>query len=86
MKFIQQLPFYSFMDGDVLEVGLWESSENICEHQNLEENTCLAGAYYGTTDEMEPKFCARHFFQDVVSGDGKSNYKLISTEEAQKYL
>jgi hypothetical protein len=57
---------------------LWQSNENICEFQDDPPNACdPSGLFYGTTDSREPKFCARHFYQQVVAGDGESNYKLI---------
>lgn len=78
MKFIKLLPFDSILDDDKLDCGLWQSKKNICEFQSdLKVQKCdTSGFYYGTTDELEPKFCARHFYQLVVSGDGKSNYTL----------
>ena len=84
MKFIKTLPIYSELDGDFLDVGAWESEENICELQ--EDKRCLKNniEYFGTTDSREPKFCFKHFIVDVVSGDGKTNYKLISEKEMKK--
>lgn len=84
MKFIKHLPYNSTIDGDKLDCALWESEKNICEfnheHQPDPSDTngeCdTSGHYYGTSDEREPKFCARHFYQIVVSGDGMSNYGL----------
>lgn len=86
MQFIKALPVYSLLDDNVMDVGLWESAKNICEFATDPNEFCVEGNYYGTTDEYEPKFCAKHFFGEVVSGDGKTNYKLITEKEAQKYL
>lgn len=85
MKFIKLLPFDSILDDDPIDCALWQSEDNLCEFQM--HNPALAGQarvgncdnsgfYYGTSDEDEPKFCAKHFYQQVVNGDGKSNYKL----------
>lgn len=76
MKFIKTLPFESVIGDTVAPVGLFESEENICEL--IHHSGCdTSGRYYGTEDEREPKFCARHYYQEIVSGDGQSNYKLI---------
>lgn len=86
MKFIKVLPFYSELDNDFLDCGLWEEEYNICELQ--EDGKCLKNntEFFGTTDSTEPKFCFRHFRLDVVSGDGKTNYKLVSKKEMEKKL
>jgi hypothetical protein len=79
MKYIKALPYNSVLDEDELTCGLWKSKENVCEYQHMYDDAGLcdtSGYYYGTADEYEPKFCARHFYQNVVSGDGKDNYKL----------
>ena len=34
------------------------------------------GISYGTTEETDPKVCARHFYQEVVHGDGRTNSML----------
>jgi hypothetical protein len=77
------MPFYSELDDSQTDCGLWESETNVCEFQG-ERGTVGAcdtsGLYYGTTDSREPKFCARHFYQLVVSGDGTTNYRLIDDE------
>jgi len=84
MKLIKLLPFKSVLDDQELPVALWKSKENLCEYHDPQAVTQFdsvgecdnSGYYYGTADELEPKFCARHFYQLVVNGDGKSNYKL----------
>ena len=76
LKFVKQMPFNSLHDNIKLEVGLWKAQQNQCEL--AERSNCDdSGLYYGTLDQMEPKFCARHFYQDVASGDGIDMYKLI---------
>jgi hypothetical protein len=74
-KFIKILLYNSILDDSITDCALWQSEENICD---LKKNGVCddSGYYYGTSDDREPKFCARHFYQDVVSGDGKTNYKL----------
>lgn len=86
MKFIKVLPFFSELDNDFLDCGLWESDTNICELQ--EDNTCTkySTEYFGTTDSREPKFCFKHFRLDVVSGDGHTNYKLITAKEYEQKM
>lgn len=78
MKLIKMLPFDSVMDQDTTDCALWTDNENLCEYQtDLKAGICdTSGMFYGTSDEREPKFCARHFYQLVVSGDGITNYGL----------
>ena len=82
MKFLKLLPFESALGEDRLPCALWQKKKgdpDLCEYSNDQtgERCDTSGLYYGTDDEGEPKFCARHFYQRVVSGDGKSNYKLV---------
>lgn len=83
MKYVKQLPFDSILDGDITDAALWsrddDDPESLCEFQSSQEKDgkCdTSGLFYGTGDSREPKFCARHFYQHVVNGDGKTNYKL----------
>ena len=76
LKHVKQMPFFSFLDGHKLEVCLWKSKHLICEFDG--KGRCdESGYFYGTLDSREPKFCARHFYQEIVSGNGKTNYKLV---------
>lgn len=86
MKFIKALPFYSKLGEDYLDCGLWESDTNLCEL--IEEGNCTKNSteYFGTTDSLEPKFCFKHFRLTVVSGDGITNYKLVSAKEVEQEL
>jgi hypothetical protein len=80
MKYTKEAPFSTVLDGDVIPTHLYRREEgelNPCDCQNDKESCDNSGIYYGTDDEREPKFCARHFFQVVASGNGKTNYKLI---------
>ena len=80
MKFIKLMPFESEMDGDKTPCGLWSGEDNLCDYNDKARsagNCDDSGFYYGTDNELEPKFCARHFYQFVVSGDGKTNYQLV---------
>jgi hypothetical protein len=78
MKYIKDMPFYSVLGEDQTDCGLWQSDENICELKDDPPNVCdHSGLFYGTTDSREPKFCARHFYQHLVAGDGETNYKLV---------
>ena len=77
MKLIQQLPFESQFDDQRLECGLWQSDENICDLNGGSTICDPSSLYYGTLDSREPHFCARHFYQEVVIGDGAINYKLL---------
>ena len=82
MELLGRTPFYSELDGEQLPVWMWKADgeENPCELH--EESTCdNSGILYGTDVGREPKFCARHFYQFVVNGDGKSNYKLIDRKD-----
>ena len=77
MKFLKDMPFYSELGGDKTDCALYQGNENICDLQDDSRGACdPSGMFYGTTDSREPKFCARHFYQEVVSGDGTTNYKL----------
>lgn len=77
LHFIKLLPFQSQIDDTISPIALWSCNSNACEF--IEERNCdTSGIYYGTEEKIEPKFCARHFYQHVVSGDGKSNYTLIA--------
>lgn len=74
----------SLMDNDLTDCALWQSDENICELQDPAQQTQFdgmpcdpSGYYYGTSDSRDPKFCAYHFYTEVVSGDGKTNNKLV---------
>jgi len=80
MKFIKLMPFEAELDGDKLPCGLWQSGDqNSCEFFNQKAGACdNSGYFYGTDNDLEPKFCARHFYQLAVSGDGKGNYQLTS--------
>lgn len=79
---VATLPFCSFLDGDTTTCALWKSMENICEHKDGTSGLCdTSKLYYGTDDILEPKFCARHFYQLVVSGDGESNYRLLDLDD-----
>ena len=86
MKFLKALPYFSELDGDFLDCGLWEADENICELQD--DGKCLKNSFefFGTTDSHEPKFCFKHFLFDVVSGDGKTNYKLVTEKEMMRKM
>ena len=76
MRFIKTLPFKTEYMGDQLEIGLWQSKKNVCEYYDPQNVTQFDSAgecdnsevYYGTTDEREPQFCARHFYLKVVQG------------------
>ena len=77
LAFIKRLPFESVLCDQAHEAALWESDHYVCEHADGSHGLCdPSGHYYGTPDVREPKFCARHFYQIVVSGDGKTNYML----------
>jgi hypothetical protein len=53
----------------LIDAGLRSDARGVCDP---------SGFFYGTSDE--PKFCARHFYLEVVSGDGETNYKLKDWE------
>lgn len=72
MKYITKLPFESIAQDDDygLDCIVYKSAKNVCEFQNDQFKMGLcdtSGHYYGTSDEREPKFCARHFYQNVVN-------------------
>jgi len=76
MEFVTNMPFDSVLGDDTLSVALWKSDKNVCEYSKDSTNCDTSGLYYGTDDVDEPKFCARHFYMNIVSGNGKSNYAL----------
>jgi len=71
-KLIEVLPFVAQAEDHELPVGLWSSDENLCEYA---EGCVENGLYFGTTNELEPQFCGRHFFGEAVAGD--RGYKLV---------
>ncbi len=74
MRYVKQMPLQSELDDQRLECGIWQSDANVCELQSDVAGACdTSGLYYGTNDERETKFCARHFYRVVVSGDGESS-------------
>jgi uncharacterized protein YukJ len=79
MQFIKILPFKTQLEGSTdLLIGLWQSDKNICEYKLDEKGKCdNSDMYYGTDYQTDPMVCARHFYQIVVNGDGKTNYKLV---------
>lgn len=96
MKFLQVLPFISEMDGgeNNTDVAVYSSDKpEYCEFyyqgepEKKSPNHTDCGSdslFWGTSDEREPKFCTKHFFNNVVIGDGKSNYKLVYVGQPQK--
>lgn len=88
MKFIKLLPFVTVLDDpkDTLDCGLWQSGINECEMQGAKrgiDNCDNSGFYYGTSDSREPKFCARHFYQNVVNGVEGGSY-ILKDQEVKK--
>lgn len=85
MKFIKSMPFHSELDNEFnCDTAVYSSKTNICEFQSSqdEDGVCdPSGHYYGTSDDREPKFCPRHFYQLVVNGDGDKDYKLVDNGE-----
>lgn len=93
MKFIKKLPFESaYEKDDPIDCIVFESKENICEFNdplNVTQFDSLgdcdnSGYYYGTSDEREPKFCARHFYQNVVNGE-KGGGSILRSPENRPY-
>lgn len=84
MKFIKLMPFHSELDWNKFDTAVYQSSKNVCEFQSSQDQDGKcdpSGHYYGTSDEREPKFCARHFYRLVVNGDGVTNHKLVDNKE-----
>lgn len=82
MRCITTLPFVSVMEGQCLDVAIWqpEPGEPCCEYTNTQLGACdTSGISYGTDDPHAPIFCARHFYQYAVAGDGVSAYALADT-------
>ena len=82
MQFLKNLPFVSVMEDQRLNVVTWrtEPGESFCEDTGDQLGTCdTSGISYGTDDPHAPIFCARHFYQRAVAGDGVSNYALVDT-------
>lgn len=83
-EFVKDMPFYSELDGKT-DCAIWQSGEHICELKDDGRGVCdPSGLFYGTTDSREPKFCARHFYMDIVSGNGKTNYKLMTGTRSEE--
>jgi hypothetical protein len=68
MKKIQDLKLIAFLPEDQknseLHTAMWQSEQNLCERAN--EGQCITKneIYFGTPNNLEPKFCPRHFFED----------------------
>jgi hypothetical protein len=82
MRYLKTLPFCSKLDDTVHEIAIYEvelkDGENPCEFPGRDRGRCdTSGLVYGTEDPREPKFCARHFYRQVVSGDGSTNATLV---------
>ena len=74
-QFIKMLPFKTRLEGSLdLLIGLWQSDNNICEYHTFDEKGKCdnSGMYYGTDYQTDPMVCARHFYQIVANGDGKT--------------
>lgn len=80
--FVALLPWVSTIEGEehdptaaVLDQAAWRCSRNVCDCAG--DGWCDGtGFYYGTSDEGEPKFCARHFFSGI-------GYALIDLAPAE---
>ncbi len=80
MRLLKELPFACMLDGDRLACVIWqtEPDEPACECGDGELGACdTSGISYGTSSPHEPMFCARHFYQVAVAGDGVTNYTLV---------
>jgi hypothetical protein len=80
MKFITTLPFVSVMEDQRLEVAIWrtEPGDPSCEYDHDQVGACdPSGISDGTDDPNAPRFCARHFYQRAVAGDGVDSYTLV---------
>jgi hypothetical protein len=80
IRLITILSFKTRLEGSSdLLIGLWQSNKNVCEYRSSgEKGQCdNSGMYYGTDYQTDPMVCARHFYQIVASGDGKTSYKLV---------
>jgi hypothetical protein len=69
--FVARLPFRSIQKDFpefVYDCGLWKSKENICELRGDNGlGVCdISGLFYGTTEAVDTKFCARHFYMEVL--------------------
>ena len=85
MQRIKELPFVSVMEDQRLDVVIWrtEPGEPFCEYTDDRLGACdTSGISYGTDDSNAPLFCARHFYQHAVAGDGVSTYALADTAMA----
>jgi len=76
MKLLKSLPIESMLDNQRLPVCLWECESKLdkCEFGcKMNKGDLL----FGTNNRVDCKFCSNCFFKKVVSGDGKTNYKLV---------
>ena len=77
MKNIKDTKLVSVYDGQEIEVFVREHDKNVCEF--VGDDVCdESGLYYGTSDEREPMFCPKHFYQKVVGHN--SGYELKKSE------
>lgn len=83
---IQKLDLASYIPGDrensEVDSAMYFSEEFICEMADggpAEAYSCIThnGLYFGTSDEREPKFCPRHYFEH-------NGYRLEPTHLANK--
>ena len=84
MRFLKLLPFVSVMEVQRLDVAIWqtEPGEASCAYTGDQLGACDTSAIsYGTDDPHAPIFCARHFYQRAVAGDGVTTYALADRSE-----
>ena len=86
IKQIQVLPFKAKMADQELTMALWKAKTNICDHYDPQQVTQFdgvgecdpSGFFYGTDHKDDPMFCARHFYQLEVNGDGIKSSRLTN--------
>lgn len=82
-KFLATLPFRSEQRDAPeynLDVSVWRSDRNLCEHE--EKSTCdtATGLYYGSAEDEVTKFCPRHFYE--MHYGANAPYRLVDTTPA----
>jgi hypothetical protein len=85
IKHFRDQPFVSVVEGQYdWPCVAWTGEDCVCELRGQGLGVCdTTGIFYGTDEGTDPKFCARHFYQEVVHGDGRSNYRLRDLAQAE---
>ncbi len=83
MKLLMMQPFMTELNHELSDCAIWSSATHLCAFQDKVNDPTIGNCdqshiYYGTSDSQDPKFCARHFYLLIASGDGETTYRLVN--------